>query len=135
MTRHSALDKPIISWEDFDRIFDEAFVKPTQRTASPEPIASDTSIEHDSFSGFLSEDEIPLYTPMLFPTLRKESSGESFQSSSKMSQSTTPIPKRPRLMSNQVSSSRRLVSATSGYTSSTGSVSVPKAKRTNSKQR
>jgi hypothetical protein len=166
----SPLDKPIISWEEFDRLFTSVFSTPTSnenthkrslsdqsfsrpispppvRSASPEPL-SDQSVGSggidatdaadalsESFTGFISEEEIPMYTPLLFPTLRKErDSSESLRSDSKLSRSmtsqfpmsqSTGIPKRPRVMSNQVSSRRTI--------SSTGS--VPRLKRQSTKPR
>lgn len=165
----SPLDKPIISWEEFDRLFQEAFSEekvteskrslleqparrptspPPARTASPEPIFSDASVGSggadavdaadamsESFSGFLSEEEIPMYTPLLFPTLKRErDSSESLRSDSKLSQTLVSqsaqsqsgfIPKRPRVMSNQISARRTVSSAGN----------VPRIKRQNTKPR
>lgn len=164
----SPLDKPIISWEEFDRLFTEAFTSPKPkdnahqrslseqsfirpispppvRSASPEPL-SDHSVGSggvdgvdaadalsESFTGFISEEEIPMYTPLIFPTLRKErESSESLRSDEKLSQSmtsqrsmsqSTGFPKRPRVMSNHVSSRRTI--STSG--------SMPRIKRQNTK--
>ena len=126
----SPLDKPIISWDEFDRIFDDAFSgkKPTTRPATPDPVVlSDTSVgvvdaDGDGFAGFLSEDEIPMYTPLLFPTvIQKQQSSDSLRSDTKLSQSMSSLPKRPRVMSNQVSSRRTI--------SSSGS--LPRLKRRN----
>ncbi|CAG7855147.1 SubName: Full=Uncharacterized protein {ECO:0000313/EMBL:CCA68906.1} [Serendipita indica DSM 11827] len=174
----SALDKPIISWEEFDRIFNEAFnpsgvpakssvshdglgvvssvdekekhkredslastntvFSTIPRAASPEPILSDASLDADSFAGFISEEEIPkIYTPLAFPTTfpkvgRKESSDSlrsETKASSVLSSSVPPksvvFPKRPRVMSNQISSRRTISSAGS----------VPRVKRTKTKPR
>ncbi|PVG04040.1 hypothetical protein CPB86DRAFT_721549 [Serendipita vermifera] len=143
----SPLEKPIISWEEFDRLFQEAFnapksnnntndgivkqntLPPPVRTASPEPInpglASDTSADVDgdatSFNGFISEEEIPMYTPLLFPSLKK-TSDETIPADEKLGQSAviSPFPKRPRVMSNQVSARRTISSAGS----------IPRLKRT-----
>ncbi|KAG8780622.1 hypothetical protein FRC20_011433 [Serendipita sp. 405] len=155
----SPLDRPIMSWEEFDRIFDEAFnpnadfkklahTRETStgstntafslgadivRTGSPELVLSDASVDAgDSFAGFISEEEIPkIYTPLAFPTIRKESS-DSLRSDSKLTSSmsspkpkTMTIPKRPRVMSNQISSRRTISSAGS----------VPRLSRRNTKPR
>jgi len=128
----SPLDKPIISWDEFDRIFEDAFSstkKTTTRPATPDPVVlSDTSAgvvdpDGDGFAGFLSEDEIPMYTPLLFPSVIRKQSSDSLQSDKKISQSLSSLPKRPRIMSNQVSSRRTI--------SSTGS--VPRLKRSNTR--
>ncbi|KIM33680.1 hypothetical protein M408DRAFT_14311 [Serendipita vermifera MAFF 305830] len=141
----SPLDKPIISWEEFDRIFENAFSpkKPgpvaavaaaaapvAPRPATPDPVVlSDTSAgavdaDGDGFSGFLSEDEIPMYTPLLFPSVIRKRSSDSLRSGdTKISNSISSLPRRPRIMSNQVSSRRTI--------SSSGS--VPRIKRRDTK--
>lgn len=116
----SPLDKPIISWEEFDRIFEDAFSpakKPVpNRPATPDPVVlSDTSAgavdgDGDGFAGFLSEDEIPMYTPLLFPAVIRKQSSDSLRSDTKLSQSISSLPRRPRLMSNQISSRRTISS-------------------------